>query len=219
MHAVAKVVLSAPRLAAKAAAEATKSTREAAEGVIVAAVQDCLHLLGALKLVMPALSEAAALRVSEHVLAMLSLNQPLLTMHGVDCLIRALQSSASGGATLPPARIQQLLSVRPPSPPRRAAGAAAGGAPHRGSARPHVCTHATVPVSEDRGPRLTGAPSGVVECERRSTDAMKACKMDAARLRTHATPSSGAPVPRACEVYNLTQLRVIHAGGAAAAGW
>ena len=113
-HAVAKVVLSAPKLAAKAASEATKSKREAAEEVIVDAVQDCLHLMGALKLVLPSLTEPARLQICEHVLAMLILNQPLLTMHGIECLIRAVQGS-SGGA-LPPAKIQQLLSVLPTSP-------------------------------------------------------------------------------------------------------
>lgn len=65
---------------------------------------------------MPALSEAATLHICEHVLAMLVLNQPLLTMHGIECLIRAVQGSGSSSDALPAAKVQQLLSVRRPHP-------------------------------------------------------------------------------------------------------
>eukprot|EP00892_Ulva_mutabilis_P007664 jgi/Ulvmu1/526/UM001_0534.1 len=108
---IAKAVLAAPKLAAKAASEATKSKREAAEEVIIEAVQDCLHLLGALKLVLPAVAEAATLQVCDAVLAMLTLKQPLLTMHGIECLIRAVQGAYAGRAGLPAPKIQQLLTA------------------------------------------------------------------------------------------------------------
>ena len=107
------MVLAAPHLAAKQAASATKSQRQDAEEAIVQSVQDCLHFLGALKLLMPHLTGAASLRVCEHVLDTFVLAQPILTMHGVDCLIRALQGFSQQG--VPPSKTQRLLAVRSPS--------------------------------------------------------------------------------------------------------
>lgn len=107
--AVAKVVLAAPQLAAKQAASATKSQREDAEEAIVQSVQDCLYFLGALKLLMPHLTGTSSLRVCEFVLDTFVLAQPILTMNGVDCLIRALQGFSQQG--VPAAKTQQLLAV------------------------------------------------------------------------------------------------------------
>jgi hypothetical protein len=102
-------VLSAPQLAAKQASAATKSQREVAEEAIVQSVQDCLHFMAALKLLIPHLTGSSSLRVCEFVLDTFVLAQPILTMNGVDCLIRALQGFSQQG--VPPAKIQQLLEV------------------------------------------------------------------------------------------------------------
>lgn len=77
-------------------------------------VQDSLYFMGALKMLMPHLTGTASLRVCEFVLDTFVLAQPILTMHGVDCLIRALQGFSQQG--VPPSRTQQLLAVRPHFP-------------------------------------------------------------------------------------------------------
>lgn len=112
-RAVCKVVLSAPKLAAKAAAEATKSARPAAEAAIMAAVQDCLHFLGALRPVMPVLAEAAALDVAEQLLSLFLLAQPLLSQHAADCLLGLAQGVANTN-NVSASRLQLLLKARTP---------------------------------------------------------------------------------------------------------
>jgi hypothetical protein len=107
--AVAKVVLAAPKLAAKAAAAATKSQREDAEEAIIQSVQDCLHFLGALKRILPQLTASALLRVCEHLLDLYVLAQPMLSLHGTECLIRAAQGATD--AAVPPVKLQQLFKV------------------------------------------------------------------------------------------------------------
>jgi hypothetical protein len=111
-HAVAKLVLAAPKLAAKRAAEATKSQRPAAEAAIVAAVQDCLHFAGALRPVMAVLSEAVALEVAEQLLGLFALAQPLLSQHAAGCLLQLVQA-APNTRSLTAAQVLMLLKVLP----------------------------------------------------------------------------------------------------------
>lgn len=110
-HAVAKAVLAAPKLAAKRAANSTKSEREAAEAAIVAAVQECLHFCGALQPVMAVLTEHAALDIAEHLLGLFSLKQPLLSARAAACLQQLVQSASNTGA-LSADRVHMLLKVR-----------------------------------------------------------------------------------------------------------
>jgi hypothetical protein len=111
LFAVAHLVLSAPKLAAKTAANATKSQRQSAEEAIMAAVQDCLHFIGALKPIMPVLSEAAALEIAEHLLKLFALAQPLLSQHAADCLLHLAQGAANT-RNVSPSKLQLLLKVR-----------------------------------------------------------------------------------------------------------
>lgn len=122
--AVCKVVLSAPKLAAKAAAEATKSARPAAEAAIMRAVQDCLHFLGALKPVMPVLAEAAALDVAEQLLSLFLLAQPLLSQHAAECLL-GLAQGAPNTNNVSASRLQLLLKARHTRPGLRVRACAA----------------------------------------------------------------------------------------------
>jgi hypothetical protein len=110
--AVARGILSAPKAAAKAAAEARQSARPAAEASIVAAVQDCLHFMGVLKLIMPVLSEGAALDVAEQLLQLFPLSQPMLSQTAADCLLRFGQGAANTQNISAP-RLQLLLKACP----------------------------------------------------------------------------------------------------------
>jgi len=110
---VAKAVLAGPRLAAKAAAEAPQSKREGVEAAIMRAVQDCLHLLGALKPLLPVLPEAAALEVCDALLALFGLQQQLLSCHAADCLT-ALAAGAANTGNVAPQKLQSLLKARSP---------------------------------------------------------------------------------------------------------
>lgn len=111
LHAVAKMILAAPKVAAKRASEATKSQRPAAEAAIVAAVQDCLHFAGALRPIMAVLSPAAALDVAEQLLGLFALAQPLLSQHAAGCLLQLVQA-APNTRSLTAAQVHMLLKVR-----------------------------------------------------------------------------------------------------------
>lgn len=77
----------------------------------MAAVQDCLHLLGALRGTMAILAEASALDVSEQLLKLFALGQPLLSQHAARCLVQLVQGTANT-KSIAPAKLQLLLKVR-----------------------------------------------------------------------------------------------------------
>jgi hypothetical protein len=108
--AVGKLILAAPKLAAKQASEATKSQREDAEAAIIAAVQDSLHFTGALRPIMPVLAEGPALEIAEQLLKLFALGQPLLSQHAANCLLQLVQGAANTGSVAP-GQIQVLLKV------------------------------------------------------------------------------------------------------------
>ena len=76
-------------------------------------VQDCLHMLGTLKPVMPVLPEAAALEVAELLLKLFQLQQQLLSCHAADCL-SALASGAANTGNVSGSKLQLLIKARSP---------------------------------------------------------------------------------------------------------
>lgn len=88
----------------KQAAKASKGQREAAEERIIESVSECLHLMGVLKMLMPYLAKEPSRKICDYVLNTFQLAQPMLTMHGVEILIQALQGLGSS-------KIRELLVV------------------------------------------------------------------------------------------------------------
>ncbi|GBF99810.1 hypothetical protein Rsub_12563 [Raphidocelis subcapitata] len=101
-------VLPGPAAAARAAAAASNKQRSAAEDAIARAVADTLHLLGALKQLLPLVAGPALPGVLDGVLKLYSLRQPLITRHATDAL--AALAAAPGGH-LSPGQLDQLLGL------------------------------------------------------------------------------------------------------------
>ncbi|KAG2487102.1 hypothetical protein HYH03_014215 [Edaphochlamys debaryana] len=118
---IAKVcqrVLPGPAAAAQAAAAASNKQRAAAEEAITTAVSDALHLIGALKAVLPLLAAPAAKSVTELLLKLYGLRQPLLDRHTTEALAALAGGSAAGGTAgaggvsgLSAAELAELLTV------------------------------------------------------------------------------------------------------------
>ncbi|KAG2424708.1 hypothetical protein HXX76_014284 [Chlamydomonas incerta] len=94
---VCQRVLPGPAAAAHAAAAASNKQRAAAEAAITAAVADALHLLGALKQALPLLAPAAAKSVTELMLKLYGLKQPLLDRHVTEALAALAGAGGLGG--------------------------------------------------------------------------------------------------------------------------
>lgn len=103
-----RAVLPGPAAAARAAAAASNKQRAAAEEAITRAVADALHLLGALKQLLPLTAGAALPGLLDHILKLYALRQPLVTRHATDAL--AALAAAPGGH-LSPAQLDQLLGL------------------------------------------------------------------------------------------------------------
>jgi ribosomal RNA-processing protein 12 len=101
-------VLPGPAAAARAAAAASNKQRSAAEQAITCAVADALHLLGALKQLLPLMAGPCLPGVMDQVLKLYSLRQPLLTRHATDAL--AALAAAPGGH-LSPGHLDQLMGL------------------------------------------------------------------------------------------------------------
>ncbi|KIY94702.1 hypothetical protein MNEG_13261 [Monoraphidium neglectum] len=101
-------VLPGPAAAARAAAAATNKQRSAAEEAITRAVADALHLLGALKQLLPLMAGSTLPGVMDQVLKLYSLRQPLVTRHATDALTAL---AAAPGGHLAPAQLDQLLGL------------------------------------------------------------------------------------------------------------
>lgn len=87
-------ILAGPEAAARAAAEASKKRRDEVESAITRAVSDALHLLGALKQVLPLLSETAVISACQLIFRLFPLGQPLLNRHSTDVLASLLGSGS-----------------------------------------------------------------------------------------------------------------------------
>ncbi len=105
---VCRQVLPGPAAAARAAAAASNKQRSAAEDAIAKSVADVLHLMGALKRLLPLMAGAALPGVLDQLLKLYSLRQPLITRHATDAL--AALAAAPGGH-LAPAQLDQLLGL------------------------------------------------------------------------------------------------------------
>jgi hypothetical protein len=128
---VCRQVLPGPAAAARAAAAASNKQRSAAEDAIARAVSDALHLLGALKQLLPLMAGPSLPGVVDQALKLYSLRQPLLTRHATDAL--AALAAAPGGH-LAPGQLDQLLGIALDSEELWAAAAAGGGAAASGGA-------------------------------------------------------------------------------------
>jgi len=118
-------VLPAPEAAARAAAQAPGRRRAEAEEGIARAVADALHLMGALRGLLPLASPAAARGAVQLLLRLYALRQPLLSRHATDvltALAQEQQSAEDGGGDaatttttttsgLDPPALAQLLSL------------------------------------------------------------------------------------------------------------
>ncbi|GLC60588.1 hypothetical protein PLESTB_001631100 [Pleodorina starrii] len=113
---VCQRVLPGPAAAAHSAAAASNKQRSAAEEAITVAVADALHLIGALKGALPLLAPQTAKSVTELLLKLFALRQPLLDRHVTEALAALAGSGgagAAGGAAtrLPPGELSQLMAV------------------------------------------------------------------------------------------------------------
>ncbi|GIL82209.1 hypothetical protein Vretifemale_11129 [Volvox reticuliferus] len=111
---VCQRVLPGPAAAAQSAAAASNKQRSAAEEAITAAVVDALHLIGALKGALPLLAPQAAKAISELLVKLYGLRQPLLDRHTTEALA-ALAGAGSRGedsaTRLAPEDLAGLLTV------------------------------------------------------------------------------------------------------------
>ncbi|EFJ51860.1 hypothetical protein VOLCADRAFT_87463 [Volvox carteri f. nagariensis] len=95
--AVCQRVLPGPAAAAHAAVAASNKQRAAAEEAITTAVADALHLIGALKGALPLLAPPTAKAVSDLLLKLYGLRQPLLDRHATEALAALAGASGPGG--------------------------------------------------------------------------------------------------------------------------
>ncbi|GLI63541.1 hypothetical protein VaNZ11_006530 [Volvox africanus] len=111
---VCQRVLPGPAAAAQSAAAASNKQRSAAEEAIAAAVADALHMIAALKGALPLLAPQTAKAVSELLVKLYSLRQPLLDRHTTEAL-SALAGAGGRGedaiTRLAPGDLAGLLTV------------------------------------------------------------------------------------------------------------
>ncbi|KAK9845416.1 hypothetical protein WJX81_006006 [Elliptochloris bilobata] len=105
---VCEALLPRPEAAARAAAAASAKRRAEAEGAVAGAVADALHLLGALRQLLPLLAAPAAAAAAELVTCLYALRQPLLSRHATDAL--SALAGAPGGR-LPAPDLASLLGA------------------------------------------------------------------------------------------------------------
>ncbi|GIL64267.1 hypothetical protein Vafri_18268 [Volvox africanus] len=111
---VCQRVLPGPAAAAQSAAAASNKQRSAAEEAIAAAVADALHLIGALKGALPLLAPQTAKAVSELLVKLYSLRQPLLDRHTTEALAALAGAGGRGEDSLTrlaPGDLAGLLTV------------------------------------------------------------------------------------------------------------
>ncbi|MEW5303887.1 MAG: hypothetical protein WDW36_006539 [Sanguina aurantia] len=105
---VCQALLPLPQTAAKAAAAASNKQRAAAEESIAAAVGDVLHLIGALKDLLPLMTASTLRTVVDLLFQLYPLRQPLLSRHTTQALAALAASPASA---LSPAMLAEMLAV------------------------------------------------------------------------------------------------------------
>lgn len=101
-------VLPGPEAAARAAAEAPSKKRKQAEEAVTTAVAAALYLIGTMKQCSPLLAEPAIASISELLLALYPLKQPLLTRGATDVLSVLCTSPSSH---LPARALSSLLQT------------------------------------------------------------------------------------------------------------
>ncbi|KAJ9506030.1 hypothetical protein QJQ45_002495 [Haematococcus lacustris] len=104
----AVAVLPGPEAAARAAAAASNKARNSAEEAIAAAVASALHMIGALKELLPLMAGPAVKAVVDQLFPLYPLRQPLLSRHTTQALTSLCTSPSSH---LAPSTLADILMV------------------------------------------------------------------------------------------------------------